>query len=481
MPVALENLAVSSLSKKSVITTALETSQFYVIILGCCYGTIPEDDPCQKGFVEIELDIAKENKLEVLALVMDKQLVDEYRATKEFISSKEAKLVEKYDNLRKELTEGANKYFYKPFVTAEDIETELYAYFNNIQSDRRGYMLEPEDRQNTEILQITARNDIVRDVVQRLTQFKTVEPRLALEADKKMSLANDFAANWGDNVKKYKRIFFESGSTITYIAKALVDYLPQEKSHGDSIVISNNAFAYLNLWLKSDILCRPVPSGSPDNQYAAMYGELTGRKRKPLYDLKPLRLYDPDALEIINKLNREITGGNGENNTLIIAAISGIQLTDKINAVKIVKNVEMAIPSNHEIYNQLNKCRGFHVGSYENHLFKRSYYLTKNPTIVFVHDEKIDCKIVVGKCHFLCDSEFQWGNFITEYPLSIWAVCNEDTCDDIFKKFNDELSQKYGWMIGIYGMGTSFPIVIGHNMQFKETCKQIGITIPDYS
>jgi hypothetical protein len=480
MPVALENFAPSSESKREVIRNALKSCQFYVIILGARYGSIPEDDPVGKGYVEIELEMAKELGLKILPFIMDMKKVKEIRKTDEFQNSEEIKLIGKYDNLRKILTKGVDNIFYKPFETAGEIETELYAYFNNLQSER-GYILEPEDRKDTEVLEIYARNDIIRDVVRRLVQFETVEPRLASEPEKKLVLANAFANLWGDHIQeKYERVFLESGSTITFVAKELVKYLPLK---GGSIstteVITNNAFAYLYLWLYSGIICNPVPSGPPDNKYGGMYGELTGRKRIPTYDLRPLAEYDPDAPEIIKRLSKETFGERSDKKTLILAAISGIQLTDNINAVTLDKEgQERPLASSDPLYNQLSLCRGFHVGSYENHLFKRSYYLTKYPAIVFVHDSKINCKIVVGRCNFLCDSGYRWDSFIREYPLSIWVACDKNSYEDILCDFFSTFKDDAGWTFGIYGRGTPFPIVIGHNETFKKSCNDIGIKLP---
>ena len=478
MPVALENFAPSSESKRKVISQAMESCQFYVIILGARYGSIPGDDSAGKGYVEIELEMAEKLGLTILVLVMHQRKVDEIQGKQEFRKSEERKLVGKYEALRKRLTEGADNAFYQEFETPEEIEKWVLGYFSRPRSER-GYILEPKDRKDTEILEVYARNEIIRDVVQRLSQFETVEPRLLSEANKKIALAKAFADLWGDHIRdKHGRVFLESGSTITYVAKALVKYLPQEaRSTVLTEVITNNAFAYLYLWLYSGIICHPTPAGSPDNKYGAMYGQLTGRHRTPTYDLTPLEEYDPSARDIIRRLRQETFKDSGENGTLILAAISGIQLTANITAVALDGDGQECEMKEGAIWDQLSKCRGFHVGSYENHLFKRSYYLTQYPAIVFVHDTKIDCKIVVGKCHFLCDEKYPWKNFCKEYPLSIWTACTQESCQDILSKFKDELTDE-GWRFGLYGLGTSFPIVIGHNEAFRESCKTSKIELP---
>jgi hypothetical protein len=102
-----------------------------------------------------------------------------------------------------------------------DIESELYAYFS-ADHPVRGYILEPQDRKETEILQVYTKNEIIRDVVQRLAQFETMAPRLSSDTDEKMGLARAFADLCGDQIRgRYDRMFLESRSTITYIAKAL--------------------------------------------------------------------------------------------------------------------------------------------------------------------------------------------------------------------------------------------------------------------
>ncbi|MDZ7342689.1 MAG: DUF4062 domain-containing protein, partial [candidate division KSB1 bacterium] len=274
MPVALENFAPSTDTKKEVIRQALEASQFYVIMLGARYGTIAED-ASGKSYVEIELDLAVELGLKILTFVMDRKRVLEFRDSESFQQSDEVKLIPKYEALRTRLTSGIENVFYKLFDQPREIEMELYAYFS-AEHSAQGYILEPQKRSDTEILEIYARNEIIRDVVTRLVQFETVEPRLATEAAKKIAMAQAFADLCGDYVQdKFHRVFLESGSTITYVAKALVNYLPHKGRRGvGTEVITNNAFAYLYLWLYSAALCRPVPSGPPDNKYGGMYGEL---------------------------------------------------------------------------------------------------------------------------------------------------------------------------------------------------------------
>lgn len=76
MPIALENYPPDGEAKIKVIHEAIAECQFYVIILGCRYGTVPAGQKAgeEKSYVEIELDYAQRQGLKVLAFVMDMNL-----------------------------------------------------------------------------------------------------------------------------------------------------------------------------------------------------------------------------------------------------------------------------------------------------------------------------------------------------------------------------------------------------------------------
>src|SRR3974377_2399568 len=100
---------------------------------------------------------------------------------------------------------------------------------------------------------------------------------------------------------------------------------------------------------------------------------------------------------------------------LLLAAASGLQLSSDHK----LKFPDGVIDSRkEELADQLSRCYGPHVGSYRNKVFKRFMYATKLPMMIFVSDDKIDCEIEVGKCHFILDSELTWSSFYREYPLA---------------------------------------------------------------
>ncbi len=495
MPVALENFTPENQSKRRVIEEALASCQFYVIILGSRYGTIPQDQeqlPAElrnKSYTEIELEMALAAKLPILAFYLDADEVARARATPEWINSGEPMNIDKYEALHKRLTEGIETPLAKPFTIAGSIYTELYAYFQRVHSNIRGYILEPASGSDMEvILRFSSGNRVARDIVEALSQFRDLDPRLAIALQKKQALADAFLESHGDDIeRRFSRVFFESGSTITYLARTLAHKLPKRgkilHTADPLVVLTNNAFAYLYLWLRAGIMCHPVPEGPPDRIYGGMYGPLTDRNRRPNYELPALESYDPDGASLITQLKEQIFPPlSGEKkSSLLLAAASGLQLTDNVRAMELTeRRTEMEnewVPTTDErIRSSVCQCRGFHVGSYQNMLFKRCYYLTGIPTVVFVHDKKVDCDVRVGKCHYLFDEGLPWVNFAATYPLSMWIGCERSSYQSIIAKCKQHFTAGE-WSFAAYGEYNACPIVIGHNGAFRKSCSAVGVRL----
>lgn len=494
MPVALDNYSPETETKRKVISDALESCQFYVIILGACYGTIPEDQerlPIElrdKSYTEIELDMAINAKLPILAFVMVNDEVMKVRLTPEWINSNEPQNKAKHETIRKRLSDGIETPLAKPFSRPEDIFSELYAYFGREHPKHRGYILEPESGSDVDvILKFSSGNKVARDVVEALGKFSDVDPRLAIAPQKKEALAAAFLDLHGDHIERsFSRVFFESGSTITYLARTLSHKLPKRGKilHGaDPLnVLTNNAFAYLYLWLCSGVMCHPVPEGPPDHTYGGMYGPLTNRNRAPDYNLPPLKSYDEDAADLITSLKDQVFPPLSEGNeSILLAAASGLQLTDDVVTLELTRNTvtleeEWVNSSDTKIQERVRQCRGFHVGSYQNMLFKRCYYLTHIPTVVFIHDDKVDCEVKIGKCHYLFDQAVPWESIASAYPLCIWIACEQRTYQSVLNKCKDHFVSG-DWSFVPYGESNSFPIVIGHNKTFRDACKKINVRV----
>jgi hypothetical protein len=489
MPVALENFSPENDSKRNVIKEALATCQFYVIILGAYYGTIPSDqrglsDSLKgKSYTEIELELALEAKLPVLAFFMDDDQVEKERITPDWTKSTEPANINKYKALRERLRGGIDSPLSKPYTIAGTVYTELYAYFQREHPHRPGYIMEPSVGSDVDvILRLSSGNPVARDLVEALGKFREVDPRLAIARAQKEALAQSFVQLHGDHLHegKVSRVFFESGSTVTYLARSLSQKLPKRiRALDDNAlpVLTNNAFAYLHLWLCSEGACLPVPEGPPDHTYGGMYGPLTGRDRYPSYDLPALQEDDPDAWQIIQRVSdnifRSLVSREGGRPALLLAAASGLQLTDDVK-ISEQHNGEWAPCADVSLADKIRRCRGFHVGSYQNKLFKRCYYGNSIPTIVFLHDDKVDCEVRIGKCHYLFDSGQSWDEIALSHPLSVWIACKRATHEAILEKCRSHFGAG-DWSFACYGEANPYPIVIGHNNAFREACKDVSL------
>jgi hypothetical protein len=476
MPVALENSPPDPATKREVIERAIDASQFYVIILGARYGSLIGNDASKgsKSYVEMEYEYAISKRKRVLAFVADESTLEFTRRRR---ASKGKTVVDRpkhYRRFRDRLTKGADTIFHSQFVSPSTIRENLVAFFARPHDDVRGYVLELPAKER-ELLQIYAKNEVIRDVVRGLDKFQGVEPRLAVAAAKKKALADAFNDMYGEYLRAVhlSRVFLESGSTVTYVAKAIAASLPKTAGHrsgSDALsVLTNNAFAYLYLWLCERVFCQPIPQGPPDEKYGGMYGPLNARYRQPDYSGRPLAELDPDSLAILEAFTAATFGGPEWDRALILGAASGLQLGSHARVVE--PNGEDCVHT--ETVKSIQQLRGFHGGSYRNKLFKRAVYATNIPSIVFIHDHKIDCPIVAGKCHFGFDSRADWSRFLSSNPVALWVGCDRSSHPRVLAKLKKGLPAD--WLHKPYGPSSRHPVVMSSGPRFRQAMADRGI------
>ena len=234
--------------------------------------------------------------------------------------------------------------------------------------------------EDANILRVSASNEIVKETIQRLGQFKFVNPRLSIAKEKKLALAralsdypgNTSATSGGKSSSNREALWHMSRRSLR-LSCSKMGARPERR------IITNNALAYLYLWLCAGVLCHPEPEGPPDNKYGGMFGALTARDRSPDYRQPAIECYDPEAVELIQQMSIDVFGEPEDNTrSILLGTASALQLS------KDVKTEGGAVAPL-----GLSECRGFHGGSYENRLFKRCMYLSKIPAYIFMHDEKI--------------------------------------------------------------------------------------------
>ena len=173
-----------------------------------------------------------------------------------------------------------------------------------------------------------------------------------------------------------------------------------------------------------------------EETFGACYGGLERNLHDdaPDYRLPPL---NEDAKKEIDKLkNANFTLSDQNGPKILLGAASGLQISEKYTLKFDPKLEKDEIKL---LTDQLKYCKGPHVGSYHNKVFKRFMYETGLPLVIFITGDKIDCEIEVGHCHFILDSEFTWEEFYTEYPLAFCIGCsnkNKSKYIQMFKNLN---------------------------------------------
>lgn len=483
MATCLENWGLSYEAQLDVFSRAVKDCQFYLIILGHTYGSIPRGK--RKSYTELELDIAESHGIPILSMVLNETVVKKQRkklSDKDTVQKRELANTDRYWKLRDRLCSGGR--WFNWFRGPADVETHVHAYFKNPLPGVRGYVLETEETQS--IISITTSNQVVADIVRRAGAFKTVEGRLNDAPEQKRSLAAAFRELHGRHLGLFDKLFIESGSTLTYVAAEIANLLPtclsvvpvkETREMTRPHVTTNNALAYLDLWLVNGVLCRPEPDFPPalDERYGAMYGPLTGITRHPDYSGRPIEDEDPDAWKTVCNIRDEFMRGlHNPEKTLVLAAASAMYLPPQNSPNSVGKQA----PSSEW------ECNGFHVSSYENKLFKRSLYLTNVPTIVFIHDTKVgslsdsthsdDAAPEWGRCHFICDKGFPWERLLNQYPLSIWVGCRRTTVEVVERQLRDSFPES--WKFRRYG-STDYPVIVAHNEEFRSRLAAIGVAV----
>lgn len=462
IPIALENFSASDEKDIKVIERVIAQCQVYILILGHRYGSMPEG--AEISYTELEYDLAKQNDLLILPFIL-----------KPYEVRKRRKLLDKNDDKDKtEIPNGEKlEAFLKkiggyPQVWGPREDSIKYKVSNalndNLDKCRKPGFVRVAEEKLTNVVSVSE-NEFIFDIVEQLKNFKILYDRCLAYPEKKQALANLFNEQYLSTIKDRKlSLFFESGSTVTYVAKELAEALREEvkidkKGSPNIHIATNNVLAYLTLWLKGKVPCTTFPWSPPlEETYGAFYGGIQWLpEKKPDYDLPAL---DKAAKAEIQKLREAPFSLEWRQPMLLLGAASGLQLSDE----PILKfNSELDEASRAELTEKLNKCRGPHVGSYRNKVFKRYMYATKLPIIISITGDKIDCEIDVGKCHFILDSEFTWEDFCKNHPVAFCIGCTQQK-----KKVYAEQFRNLGFDIWYGPDALPVTALIARNSEFIE-------------
>jgi len=434
IPIALERFAASNESDLEVITRAIQDCQVYLLILGHRYGEIVPDRDI--SYTELEYEIAEANGLLVLPFILKPKEVERLR--KELDPQKTKDRIEignlpKLDAFQHRI--GRFRQMWGP----EDQFKFLVA---NALNDNLRHVKKPGLIWETNaVLASASGNEFIIDIVEQLQSFKKLDQRVLKEADAKRGVSSFFRTHYLDRIVNHKvGLFLESGSTMAYVAKEISETLSHvvkiKEGKANIQISTNNVLAYLELWLKAKIPCTTFPWSPPKEfTYGALYGGLDKiEAQPPTYDGSGL---DDAARNEIERLDNALFSlkslrADGQPG-LLLGTASGLQIGADHNLI-FKKDIDEETKTS--LAAQLSGCFGPHVGSYRNKIFKRYMYSTGMPLVIFVTENKIDCEIEVGKCHFILDHELTWEHFYNNHPVAFIVGCHQRSKKSLMEKFS---------------------------------------------
>ncbi|MCK4791694.1 MAG: DUF4062 domain-containing protein [Desulfobacteraceae bacterium] len=502
IPIDLGMFAASTKTDLEVILQAISRCHIYIIILGHRYGAIikkgkrqelfkmledPNIDPSQEmSYTEFEYRLAKKKGLEVLSFILKDDEIKEKRKNLNPKNIEDAEELRNYNLLVNFHNLVKEDRFYKPFGKGDEFK------FLVLQSLHKaigipGWIREPEDPKQQELIESASNNPFILDIVKELSGFKTLDSRFRRSKEKKKSAAQFFSQTYHKALFEHKlNLFLESGSCVTYVVDALAPSFSIDNEGNPNVSIStNNVIAYQLLWLCHKIPITLFPWGGPEVFYGATYGRMARRPnqadRDPYYDQAPL---DKDEVDEINKLKDmpfSIAEWEGEIPGLILGATSGLQISENHDIVKAIKDLEtgeiqiLKEPVEKKVIDLINECYGPHVGSYKNKMFKRFLYDAGQPLMIFLESDKIDCQIRAGVCHFMLDKGYSLEKFYTELSLAFCVGClqmERDGLTQMFEKLGFEVISGNNW--------ADYTAIIARNNQFiEEFEKKVQFTPPN--
>ncbi|MBI5946291.1 MAG: DUF4062 domain-containing protein [Chloroflexi bacterium] len=474
IPIALENFAPQNTSDLEVIKRAVHDCPIYILILGPTYGAIPTGR--EKSYTHIEYELAKAAGREVLVFALNwDDIITERQKLHPVQDREEEKNMEKLTAFWNEVQSGTQFCRQWRMDAPEEIRRFVLMALKDLpfrENPPRGLVPEAEFQQ--ELIDSLTENEFLRDTVSAIRSFDKLYKRTSTNIEPKVRAAEFLAQRYHARMasEKTKGIFFESGSSVAFIVKSLPDSLWRNITFGregepNKQISTNNVLVYLMLWLNKGVPCTQFPWGLPEKTYGASFGPVgVLDSRDPNYEGKPLNTRARDAIKNLGAARLAL---KRKNTSLIVAAASGLQLSD---GHKIIGDEGYSTPAS--LKSAVEKCYGPHVGSYNNKVFKRYLYETRLPVMLAVDGSKIDSPIDVRKCHFIFDEELPWPEVIANYPLAFCMGCRTEELDRLEETFREKMP---GFEVITTQKTRAYSALIARNDAFKkEFPEEIGLS-----
>jgi len=383
---------------KADITKHLEQCDVHIVVLGARYGEyIPEG---KISFTEWEYQ-QSEGKRPILAFLLEQSEFDKERVKVIKEDPNEKDKIEALLKFREKLRKDRIcKEFNNTEAGIAELGTKCVNSINEMINqkelgDDAGWVRASSQEVST--LRQISKNKFLERELKRMREFSTVGERVTLDEVSKETGAKIFWETMMSKIRRhgYMNLFFESGSTLSYVSDRFEEYVLKNDNHAEAWHIwTNNVFTLLQLMLYTDVDIRRFPPFAPDpeDKYGAIFprGWHLLEARPPL---KPRNLHDNEKIAV-DKMRDDLRNFNEK--TLFLATTSG---WDTNNVV---------LP-----------FQGPHVGSHPNMLFKRSVFTTRRPVVIFLSADKLGDPFTKGICYPIFVPGLPLEKALQDYPLAL--------------------------------------------------------------
>src|SRR5262245_50959004 len=220
IPIALERFSPADETDLQVIKNAMKDSQVYILILGHRYGElVPGLDI---SYTEFEYDLAQEYELKTLVFQMEPPLIAERRKQLDSTKAKDNLELSNHGRLNN-FHDRVKTHFRRFFVPGPDFKyiVQLALADGLSNWNKPGFIREPKDPAVLE----GATNEFISELITQLQNFDKLYARTKKEPEKKRRVSQFFIQLYMDSILlKRVSLFIESGSTIAFLAKEMLQH-----------------------------------------------------------------------------------------------------------------------------------------------------------------------------------------------------------------------------------------------------------------
>lgn len=297
------------------------------------------------------------------------------------------------------------------------------------------------DSDEAYLLREIRNNRFLKRIMDRLRQFDVLTSRVLTAPDEKSMAAEVFWKTLTGSIRRSGRrnVFFESGSTLAFVSEVFERYVLANLTVGpDWRVWTNNVESLLQLELHTDVEVVAFPSDSPDpkDKYGAIFDKSFFEVDEPA-PTKPRSLYTDD--NYWPKSRSRDSHGQAEHPRNERRRSDRLQHSEASVVKKTKADLKSALMKDGggivcvtasglecKARGARNEWKlGPHTGSHANMLLKRAAYTTGEPTVIFLHENKIGKNFEVGQCFPVFLTDYDWNRFRRSFPI---AVCVGYTC-----------------------------------------------------